>query len=849
MSRRSSKNAIPRITAAPGHTSRSLLPNPDRAKGQQAAGEDQEVPHLPLLALFQSGPGVVGAVQGVRPQCQVEDYPHAPYERQDQESGADVQVHHAHAVGYPARHTGDHPVVPTPRHHAFHALQHRRSRALHAETLSHNRVRTTTAKRPTTPKSGIIQGDAPWDTRVIPHRRERPGPSIVKDMNNQATRLHRPEEGRWIAGVAAGLALHLGVAAGVIRAAFALLCFVGGLGVLLYVAGWLLIPGEGETESIVQGWVGAGQARRWVGVILVGVAIIILAAETSLIRGDLAFAVVLIGIGVMLFRGDLSRGDRSPAPRRSDSPEAPPDGTAESSTAPPQPAAATTPPPPRERSYLGRVFVGVAVIALGVLGLLDEVVPGFHPHFFHYMALAMGVIGLGVVVGAWFGRPAGLVILGAVLIPVLLLSRLAEAGGVNLVSIEFTSGGQVVQFSSVGQVLHRPASVEDINESYELGVGGLIIDLRDVDFAGRTVTMDAEVGIGEIVVRLPEGVAADVSGEVGMGSLEVGDWDRHGIGVEADLHLEGSGGTLVLDSGVGIGEIEVRAWPVDDRSPHRLSEDEALEEYRIREGAELGDDYTLSDGSLRLDLGELVLGDDKRVPINVDRGEVWVTVPPDFNLRITTRVDRGRVTVFDQVWEGRNLRTTHSTGVSDAPRLTLDIRLGEGNVTVEENDETPSIQSLIADVRDLPGWAGRLDHLVRLPHKGVGLRLVPLAVGSRRGDPGGRRPAEPPVHTKTTRRRARGRSRGQSLRAGSRDACGPPVENRARPSQGHPSSTVRFSRVSRSPTRGPDRRRSGWRRHSIRPPRRCRECHDRRIRRLAGPPRRRRSRRWAWRSA
>ena len=46
-------------------------------------------------------------------------------------------------------------------------------------------------------------------------------------------------------------------------------------------------------------------------------------------------------------------------------------------------------------------------------------------HFYHYMALAMGVIGLGVVVGAWFGRPASLVILGAVLIPVPLL----PAGG------------------------------------------------------------------------------------------------------------------------------------------------------------------------------------------------------------------------------------------------------------------------------------------------------------------------------------------------------------------------------------------------------------------------------------
>ena len=224
---------------------------------------------------------------------------------------------------------------------------------------------------------------------------------------------------------------------------------------------------------------------------------------------------------------------------------------AEAPAAPPPPAAVAAPPPPKERSYLGRVFAGVAVIAVGVLGLFDEVIAGFHPDLHHYVALALGVIGLGVVVGAWFGRPAGLVTLGIVLIPVLLLSRLAEAGGVNIISMEFTS---------VGNVQHRPGSVEDIRESYELGVGGLTIDLREVDFAGHTVAMATEVGIGEVVVRLPEGVSADVSGHVGMGTLQVGDWDRGGIGVEADLRLEGSAGTLVLDSEVGIGEIEVRAW-------------------------------------------------------------------------------------------------------------------------------------------------------------------------------------------------------------------------------------------------------------------------------------------------
>ena len=475
-------------------------------------------------------------------------------------------------------------------------------------------------------------------------------------MSNRTTSLHRPDEGRWLAGVAAGLGLHFEVPVWIIRIVFAVLCFAGGLGALLYVAGWLLIPREGETDAIVQGWLGTGQARRWVGVILVGIAVIILVSETGLIRGDLAFAVVLIGIGVMLYRGDLSRGDRQPTTRQSTDREVSPEGAAEAPAVPPVPAAVADPVPRPARSYLGRVCAGVAVMALGVLGLFDTVVPGFHPDFHHYVALVLGVIGLGLVVGAWFGRPGGLVVLGLVLIPILVLSRLE--GGAD--------------FISVGQIHHRLGSVEDIREAYRLGVGGLIIDLRDVYFEGRTVHLETQVGIGEVLVRLPEGVAADVSGQVGLGALQVGDRGRGGIGVEADLGLEGLAGTLVLDANVGIGQVVVNSWPAP---PPLLAPPPEPD----LQGA-----YTLANGSLRLDLGGLVLEEDRSVSVDVGKGEVWVTVPEDLGLRITSRVGRGRLTLFDEVWEGSNLNATHSTQISGVPRLTLDIRLGEGSVTVEE---------------------------------------------------------------------------------------------------------------------------------------------------------------------
>ena len=62
--------------------------------------------------------------------------------------------------------------------------------------------------------------------------------------------LTRRRDDRMLAGVAAGIAGYVGVDALLIRIAFAVLAIVGGVGIPLYVACWLLIPDEGTTESI-----------------------------------------------------------------------------------------------------------------------------------------------------------------------------------------------------------------------------------------------------------------------------------------------------------------------------------------------------------------------------------------------------------------------------------------------------------------------------------------------------------------------------------------------------------------------------------------------------------------------
>lgn len=54
--------------------------------------------------------------------------------------------------------------------------------------------------------------------------------------------LRRPERGRWVSGVCAGLAAHLDVPVGAVRLVMGLLGLAGGAGIALYVFWWLTIP-------------------------------------------------------------------------------------------------------------------------------------------------------------------------------------------------------------------------------------------------------------------------------------------------------------------------------------------------------------------------------------------------------------------------------------------------------------------------------------------------------------------------------------------------------------------------------------------------------------------------------
>lgn len=63
-------------------------------------------------------------------------------------------------------------------------------------------------------------------------------------------RVHRSSTNRWMAGVCGGLADYFRVDATLVRLLFVLLTICGGIGIPMYVLAWLIIPQEGELDSI-----------------------------------------------------------------------------------------------------------------------------------------------------------------------------------------------------------------------------------------------------------------------------------------------------------------------------------------------------------------------------------------------------------------------------------------------------------------------------------------------------------------------------------------------------------------------------------------------------------------------
>lgn len=190
----------------------------------------------------------------------------------------------------------------------------------------------------------------------------------------------------------------------------------------------------------------------------------------------------------------------------------------------------------------GRVAIGVMLVVVGGLWMADRL-EWFDVKAELVLPLLVLAVGVALVALSFEGDHPGLVVLGVVLALFTLLTSIAPTEGFR--------GG-------IGDRTHNIGSVLELESPYRLGIGSMTLDLRDLAVEG-IVDVEADVGLGELIVRVPEGVAVDVEARSGAGEVSVFGQRSDGVDVDRTFTTPGDASDrLVIDVGVFMGQVEVR---------------------------------------------------------------------------------------------------------------------------------------------------------------------------------------------------------------------------------------------------------------------------------------------------
>lgn len=405
-----------------------------------------------------------------------------------------------------------------------------------------------------------------------PAAQQRPGPTGTDSLVDDLRALRRARDGRVVAGVCTGVGRQLGVDPVVLRVVMAVLTLFGGVGLLLYAAGWLLLPDEGDELSILEQQLGRRRNGASDGAVVVAglvvLGLVVLSVPWWGFPWHVPTLLVLsiLGLVALVRRNADHGGDTSGTATRSAGPGGPSDGTdagdgnpptqvlgdttwladlrqpdpgtgtVASTTGPPgswrdaapapasfwnqpdplgletgeepapsAPATWTPPPAPAQRdtgrSWLFAVTVAAILVVEVILAGISDDTPLPAAAF---VAAALGVVGVGLIVGTWVGRARALTALGVVLALVLVPTSAADQW----------PGGTV-------DARLKPASANMVNPIYRYGAGSLELDLTQVPFDGhaRAVSTTIDLGMGEVRVLVPSTVDVEFTGHVGLGQL------------------------------------------------------------------------------------------------------------------------------------------------------------------------------------------------------------------------------------------------------------------------------------------------------------------------------------------
>jgi phage shock protein PspC (stress-responsive transcriptional regulator) len=366
--------------------------------------------------------------------------------------------------------------------------------------------------------------------------------------------LRRRTSSRVLGGVAGGLGDYFNIDPLLVRIGFVGLMIFGGAGLVLYVVAWLLIPAEGQEASSVEGLLGRlGLTPRrlaWIGLALVVIVLISnmpvggpIDGSGTVFIGPLpgmnpaalwALAIIVTGIVLLRRRDAAATMPKTP-------------------TAALAPASAIQVPqarvevPPRPRSPLALYVCAAVLLSIGLLAVVSQVAhldvrPG------QFFGAALTVIGIGLIVGAWWGRARILILLAVLLMPLAVTASFITAP---------LEGG-------IGDHRYVPVSAAEVQDEYRSLAGRQILDLTELQTSPRTVHIAASVAVGQLVVILPEGASIELRSRVGAGdSYVLGSGDS---GTSLDnryIRHKLNRTTYVLDLEVGIGQVFVTNSRID----------------------------------------------------------------------------------------------------------------------------------------------------------------------------------------------------------------------------------------------------------------------------------------------
>jgi phage shock protein PspC (stress-responsive transcriptional regulator) len=372
------------------------------------------------------------------------------------------------------------------------------------------------------------------------------GPRVTRDEIRDLGRLRRSADDRWVAGVAGGLARHLDVDPLILRVAFVVLAFFGGAGLLLYGACWLLVPEDGSDQAAIT----LDDRSRTVALLSVGV----LAAFALL--GDswgffwFPWPLAIIALVVVLFVTRKDRRSATPPPgsgggvvSAADETSTYQGTTSDGATWTYQGPTRYVAPPrdPRRRGPILFWFtLALIALAIGTLGIVD--VAGVAVADAAYPALAVGIAGLMLLVGSFYGRAGGLILVGL------------------LATVPMAALTVVGQWEGERSIRETPATADEVESSYDFGGGELTLDLTQVDdveaLDGRRISVDG--GAGRIELLVPDEMDVTVNGRIdGPGAITLFGEQRGGIETTSRGVHEGGveAPSLTIDADLGIGEI------------------------------------------------------------------------------------------------------------------------------------------------------------------------------------------------------------------------------------------------------------------------------------------------------